>query len=96
MKKAIHFIFFIFPFLVWLLMIFQDGSLVTIFYKGPENYLILPSQDLWYIFLAFLAVQTGNLILAKIFSSYKIFGKINFVFILFHYFVVFYLLFFNF
>lgn len=96
MKKIIYLIFFILPFLVWLLMIFQKEALIVLFYKGPENYLIVPSQDLWYILLVFFTIQTGNLILTKIFPSYKIFGKINFTFTLLHYLVVFYLLFFNF
>ncbi len=97
MKVFLHFFYFIIPFFVWFLIYLQKPDLVVIL-KRPvnEKSLILPIENLWQIILVFLVIQIGNEILARFLPNYKIFGKIQLIFIFCHFLVAFYLLIFNF
>lgn len=95
MRKILFFIFYFLPFLFWFLMINESQSLIVV-YQDIEDYLILTSHELWPIVLTFFVFTLVNLLLTLLFSQKNIFGKINFIFTLFHYFVVFKIFLFNF
>lgn len=97
MKKIFYFFYFCLPFVIWFFIYLQRPDLIVIF-KRPinEESLIISIKDLWQIILVFTVVQFGNEILWRFLSNYKIFGKIQIVFIFFHLFIAFYILIFNF
>lgn len=98
MKKPIHYyIYFFLPFLIWLWIYFLKLDLIVVF-KRPvyEPSLIIPLEDLWQVVLIFAIFQVGNEILMRLFKNYKIFTKIQLIFIFCHLLIAFYLLIFNF
>ena len=97
MKKIFYYFYFFLPFFVWFLIYLQKPDFIIIF-KRPinEKSLIIGIEDLWQIILIFALFQIGNEILLKLLKDYKIFGKIQLIFIFCHLLVAFYLLIFNF
>ncbi len=97
MKKFLYYLYFSLPFFIWFLIYIQRPDFVIVF-KRPinEKSLILPIENLWQIILVFLVIQIGNEILVRLLANYKIFGKIQLIFIFCHFLVAFYLLIFNF
>ncbi|GIW67430.1 MAG: hypothetical protein KatS3mg096_298 [Candidatus Parcubacteria bacterium] len=95
MKKIFYLVYFLLPFFLWFLIYLKKPDLIVIF-KRPifEKSLIIPIEDLWQIILIFAIFQFGNEVLTHLISK-KIFGKINLIFIFFHFLVVLYLLIFN-
>jgi hypothetical protein len=96
MKNLLYFIYFCLPFFIWFLIYVQNPDIIVLL-KRPigEESIIIPIQDLWQVILIFFVFQLGNEVLARL-TLNKIFGKINLLFIFFHFLVVFYLLIFNF
>ena len=97
MKKLVYYFYFLLPFFVWFLIYLQKPDLIVVF-KRPisEKSLIIGIEDLWQIILVFVILQIGNEILFRLLKDYKIFGKIQLIFIFCHFLVAFYLLIFNF
>jgi hypothetical protein len=96
-RKIIYFFYFLSPFFVWFLFYLKKPDFVVIFRRPlNETSLFIYLNDLWQVILIFFVFQLGNTIIAKIFKEHKIFGKINLIFIFFHFLVALYLFIFNF
>lgn len=95
-EKLIFFIYFLTPFLIWFFLILQGNNLIVLIKRPfPEESLIVPVSDLFYLVFVLFFIQLSNLFLSKLLKV-KVFDIINFIFILFHVVVVFYIFYFNF
>lgn len=97
MRKILYYLYFLLPFFVWFLIYLKKPDIIVVF-KRPinEKSLILPIEDLWQVILIFFIFQLGNEILFRLLPDYKIFGKMQIIFIFCHFLVALYLLIFNF
>lgn len=96
LQKIVKVLFFFLPFFIWLLIYFQ-GETYIIIYKGKnwENSLILPTSRLWQVVLILTFFQLANLLFYFLLKK-DFFVKINYIYILFHFFLALKIYFFNF
>ena len=96
-RDLLYVIYFFLPFFIWLWIYIQKPDLIVVFKRPPfEKSVIMSIEDFWQIILVFAVFQLGNDVLMRLLKDYKIFSKIQLIFIFCHLVVAFYLLILNF